>query len=65
MSSNDVRSAQESRCMQRWGAQDREPQSLCGRVREDLLSQLPGNSVGGKGGGHEEPRIQRPGAVTE
>lgn len=51
--------------MHRWRAQDREPQSLRGRVREGLLSQLPGNSVGGKGGGHEEPRIQRPGAVKE
>lgn len=51
--------------MHRWGVQDREPQSLHGRVREGLLSQLPGNPVGGKGGGDEEPCIQRPGAVTE
>lgn len=54
MSSNNVTSALASRCV-RGGAQDREPQSLHGRVREGLLSQLPGNSVGGKGGEHEAP----------
>lgn len=32
---------------------------------KDFLSQLPGNSVGGKGGEHEESHVQRPGAVRE
>lgn len=54
MSSNNVKSAQESRCVHRWRVQVREPQSLHGRIRKGLLSQLPGNSVGGKGGEHEE-----------